>query len=77
MEFVKPLFGKVPEALKFVDVDPASREALGTVDVEMSIATEHEAVIGLESVGVNDASPADGLDREIQERLRGEHRGPP
>jgi hypothetical protein len=69
VEFVKPLFGEAPETLKSVDVDPASREALGTVDVEMPIAAEHEAVIGLESVGVNDASPADGLDRDIGDLL--------
>jgi|PersoiStandDraft_1058852.scaffolds.fasta_scaffold255943_2 hypothetical protein len=33
VEFVKPLFGEAPEAPKSVDVDPASRKALGMVDV--------------------------------------------
>ena len=72
MELVKPLFGKAPKAFQSVDVDSAPRKAFGMVDVEMPVAAEHEAVVGLESVGVNDASSADGFDREIQERLRGD-----
>jgi hypothetical protein len=64
---VKPLFGEAPEALEAVDVNAAPGEALGVIDLEVAIATEHETVVGTESIGVNDAASAYGFDREVEQ----------
>ena len=72
MVLVKPFLGEAPESFEAVDVDAASCEELGVVEVEMPVSAEHEAVVGLEPVRVHDATSADGLDREAQQGLAGD-----
>jgi hypothetical protein len=71
---MEPFFGKTPEALKTVDVNPTFGESLGMVDLEMAVAAKHEAVIGLEPVGINHATSSDGLDGKGNKSLCGDIR---
>ena len=64
MVFHDALLGVTPEPLQAVDVDPATGEVFPVVHAKVSIATEHERVVDLVSVGVDDASPANLLDGE-------------
>ena len=64
MVFHDAFLGITPEALQPVDVYPAAGEAFPVVHAKVSIATEHERVVDLVSVGVDDASPANLLDGE-------------
>jgi hypothetical protein len=52
--------------LQPVDVHPATREVFPVVHAKVSVAAEHERVVALVSVRVDDASPANLLDRECQ-----------
>lgn len=61
--------GIAPEPLQAVEVDPASAELRPMVDLPVTIPTEHEGIVDLKPVGVNDAPPADLLDRQAQHGL--------
>jgi len=66
----EPLLGPAPESLQAVDVDLAGREVLAVVHFQVPVAAEHEAVIAPELVRVNDTSPADLLNGELQKGCR-------
>ncbi len=67
--FDQPFFGIGPEALQAIDVDLARTEPPLMVDSEMPVTAEHQGVVTTEFVGIDDASPADHLDRQTQENL--------
>jgi hypothetical protein len=56
-ERVEPVLGITPEALQPVDVYPAAGEVFPVVHAKVSIAAEHERVVDLVSVGVDDVLP--------------------
>lgn len=62
----EPLLGPAPESLQAVDVNLSGREILSVVYLQVPVAAKHEAVIASELVRVNDTSPADLLDGELQ-----------
>ena len=66
MVFHDALLGVTPEAPQPVDIYPATRKVFPMVHAKVSVAAEHERVIALVSVRVDDASPANLLDRESQ-----------
>lgn len=66
MVFHDAFLGVTPEALQAVDVHPATREVFPVVHAKVSVAAEHERVVALVSVRVNDASPANLFDSESQ-----------
>lgn len=66
MVFHDAFLGVTPEAFQAVDVHPATREVFPVVHAKVSVAAEHERVVALVSVRVDDASPANLLDRESQ-----------
>jgi hypothetical protein len=69
MEFDEPLLGIAPEAFNAIDVNLAIAEVFSMVKIDMSIAAEHEGIITLEFVGVNNAPTPDHLDRQIKQGL--------
>lgn len=64
--FHDAFLGVTPEALQAVDVHPATREVFPVVHAKVSVAAEHERVVAPVSVRIDDASPANLLDRESQ-----------
>jgi len=66
----QPLLGPAPEALHPVDADLSGGEILAVVHLQVPVAAEHQAIVAVEPIGVNDASPADLLDGEAQQGLR-------
>ena len=64
--FHDAFLGVTPEALQAVDIHPATREVFPVVHAKVSVAAEHERVVALVSVRVDNASPANFLDRESQ-----------
>jgi hypothetical protein len=69
MELDEPFLGVAPEALNAIDVDLAIAEVLAMVKVDMPVATEHERIIALELVGVNNAPASDHFNRQIEQGL--------
>lgn len=67
MVFHDALLGVAPEALQPVDIHPATREVFPVVHTKVSVAAKHERVVALIFVRVDDASPANFLDRESQD----------
>jgi len=67
--FHDAFLGVTPEALQPVDVHSATREVFPVVHAKVSVAAEHERVVALVSVRVDDASPTNLLDRESQHIL--------
>mgnify|MGYP006268777323 CR=1 FL=1 len=67
--FDDSFLGVTPEALQAVDIDPASGEILSVIDPQVSITAEHERIVALETVGINDASPAYLLDGKREDRF--------
>lgn len=64
--FHQAFFGKGPEAFQAVDVNPAAGESSFVIDLQVSVATEHQRIVTAESVGVDDAAPAHHLDGQSQ-----------
>ncbi len=62
----QPLLGPTPKSLQAVDVDLAGGEVLLVVHLQVPIAAEHEAVVALELVRIDDRIPADLLGRPLQ-----------
>src|SRR5690606_31645197 len=59
-----------PEAFQAIDVNLARRVDLVTVvNLEVTVATEHQRVVDLELVGVDDAPAPNLLHRHAHERL--------
>ena len=69
MELDEPFLGVAPEALNAVDVDLAIAKVFAMVKVDMPVATEHERIIALELVGVNNAPASDHFDRQVKQGL--------
>jgi hypothetical protein len=67
MELDEPLFGVTPEAFDAIDVDLAIAKVFAMVKIDMPIATEHERIIALELIRVNNAATPDHLDRQIKQ----------
>ena len=67
MVFHDPLLGVAPELLQAVDVDPAAGDVFPVVHAKVTISAEHEKIVDLVAIGVDDASPAHLLDRECKD----------
>ena len=61
------LLGPTPKPLQAVNVNLAGGEALLMVHLQVPVATEHEAVVALELVRIDDRAPADLFDRQLQQ----------
>lgn len=62
------LLGKAPESFEAVDVDLAAGIYLvAVVDLKMTVAAEHQGIIDMKLVRVDDASPANLLHRHADE----------
>jgi len=67
--FDQPFFSVGPEALKAVDIDLSGAEPHLMVDSEMAVTAEHQRVVAMELVGINDAASTDHLNCHAQEGL--------
>jgi len=63
----QPFLGVGPEALKAVYIDLAGAEPSLMIDSQMPVAAEHQAVVAAEFVRIDNATPANHLDRHAQE----------
>jgi len=61
------LLGPTPKPLQAVNVNLAGGEALLMVHLQVPVATEHEAVVALELVRIDDRASADLFDRQLQQ----------
>ena len=66
MKLDNTLFSEGPETLQAVDVDLAGGESFSVVHPQVSVATEHQGVVTVELVGVNDRASFNGFDRHIK-----------
>lgn len=67
VEFNKPFLGITPESLYAVYVDLAIGKELFMVDVDMTIATEHERVVAPVLVSINDAATTHSFNCKVKE----------
>ena len=63
----KALLGPTPKTLQAVNVNLAGGEAFLMVHLQVPVATEHEAVVALKLVRIDDRTPADLFDRQLQQ----------
>jgi hypothetical protein len=59
--FNQPLRGPAPESLQDIDVDPDGREVAVVMHLQMPVSAEHETVVAVEPVGVDDTASADRM----------------
>jgi len=69
VELDDALLGVAPETFNAVDVDLPVAKMLSMVDIDVPVTAEHERIITLELVCVNDAAAPDHLDRQVKQRL--------
>jgi len=62
VEFHDPLFSVTPETFEAVDIDSAPGELFTMIDSQVTIAAEHESVIDLVLIGIDDAPAFDLFD---------------
>ncbi len=67
MVFHDALLGVAPESLQAVDVYPAPGEVLPVVHAKVSKTAEHECVVDLVAISIDDASSTHLLDRECED----------
>ena len=67
MELDNAFFGITPESFNAIDIDFPVAKMLTMVNVDMPVTTEHERIIALELVRVNDTTTPDHLDRQIEQ----------
>lgn len=72
VELDQALLSKRPEPLKSVHIDLPARVSLLVIDPHVTISAEHQSIIAAELVRVDDGSTTDCLDRQIQQRSRGD-----
>ena len=66
MKLNNTLFSKGPEALQAVDVDLARGESFSVVHPQVSVTAEHQGVVAVELIGVDDGTSFNGFDRHIK-----------
>ena len=69
VELDEPLLSVTPEPFDAVDGDLAIAKVFAMVKIDMPVATEHERIIAVEFVGVNNAPASDHLDRQVKQCL--------
>jgi len=67
--FDDPFLGPTPEPFQAVDVYPASGEMFSMIDLQMTVATEHQGIIDPIAVSVDDATAAHLGDGQSQHRV--------
>jgi len=65
--FDDPFLGVTPESFQAVDVNPAAGEVFSVIHPQVSITAEHECVVDLVAIGVDDAPSAYLFDRERED----------
>jgi len=71
MKLNNPFFSEGPETLQAVDVNLAGGESFGVVNPQMPVAAEHQGVVSLEFVGIDNGTAPDGLNSQTKDAFGG------
>lgn len=67
MELDNALFSERPETFQAVDIDLAGGEAFGMVNPQVPVTAEHQSIVTMELISVDDGTPFDGLDGHVKQ----------